>query len=171
MATATASKPVSASKPTPVPDVTGAKKKGPPKGVSRGQRTTPTFLTSKWTKENREFVGAITKAARAIAARNSGYLNAEMVRREMESHPAFQRLLTGGGDAVIPTPAHKLLTVLKVKELHALGVEKWKSSRPDDGTEWDPYSDGENGPKNGPFAKFARQSGQVEITADEADEL
>lgn len=167
--TATAAK-SSTNRPTPVADVTGTKKKGRQKGVSIGPRTTPTFTTSYRTEENREMIGAITKGARAIANRNGGYVNAEMVRREMESHPAFQKLLTNGGEAVIPVPAYQLLTVQKIKELHALGIEGWLSLHPDG----DPYGEDseKEAPKNGPFAKFAQsRGGRIELTEDEANEL
>lgn len=155
----------------PLADVTGAKKhRGPQKGVSRGPRTVPMLGTSFMSTENRDMVGAVTKTARAIAARNSGYVNVDMIYRELKDHDAFQKVLTSGGEAVTPTPAYKVLTPQKVRELHQLGVDAWIASHPDG----DAYGEDESkeGPKNGPFARLAQvRGGRVELEADEADEL
>lgn len=100
---------------TSTPDVTGSKK-GPRKGVARGRLTKPLFPS------NQERMGAITNKAREIAARNGGYVNAEMIYRELHDHPVYQEMVFGP-EGVAPAKAYDLLTIAKVKSWYNEAIQ------------------------------------------------
>ncbi len=154
-------------KPTPIANVTGTSKgRGGQKGP-RGPLTKPLFPS------NQERMGAITNAARAIAIRNGGttneeglytgggYVNADMIYRELKDHPVYQETVHGP-EGVQPMKAYDLLTVAKVKDFYGQALDLLKEKG------IDPHAAPENGgPKKGALPHLANAKGKAFVDADE----
>ena len=160
-----ASSTTTAKRPTAIADVTG--KKGGRKGPS-GPRTKPLLLATQ------ERIGAVTHTARAIAARNGGYVNAEMIYRELASHPAYQEMVRGP-EGIEPVRAYDLLSVPKVKAFYDAALKAVTTDAQGNpkihaitGEPVDPHVDyEEGGPKKGAIPRLASARGRAFVDADE----